>query len=220
MSVNKTEITVVLADDHELLRDGVRLALQKLKGIKLIGEAANGKQLCALVDELHPDVVITDIKMPLMDGIDATTLLKKKYPQLGIIALSMLDDQSLILDMLAAGANGYLVKNTSKEEFYEAITSVSEGKNYYCQTASQKISNHIHRNNRSSQRTVPSFTGRELDVMRLLAKGYSNKEIGNALSISARTIENYRQSIQKKSGCRNAVEISMYALKHGFVEMS
>lgn len=122
-----TTINIVLADDHELIRDGFGVLIKKMPDIKLIGEAKNGKELLEVVRELKPDVVVTDIKMPEMDGIEATKLLTKEFPEIGIIALSMFDEKNLIAEMFEAGAKGFLLKNAQKDEIIEAIKAVNRG---------------------------------------------------------------------------------------------
>src|SRR5215213_2604658 len=132
MSNHYLPIRVVLADDHEIFRDGFRVMLKKQDSVELIGEAGNGEELLEQVQELQPDIVITDIKMPKLDGINATKILAKKYPHIGVIALSMFDEENLIIDMLEAGAKGYLLKNAHKNEIIAAVESVFKNQIYYC----------------------------------------------------------------------------------------
>src|SRR5688500_15619300 len=140
-------VRIVLADDHEIFRDGFRVMLKKQSSIELVGEAENGVELLQLVDRLQPDVVVTDIKMPLMDGLEATKQLVKKYPEIGIIALSMFDEEHMIVEMLEAGARGYLLKNAHKNEIMAAVHDVHQKKNYYCnQTSSRLVSMIAHSN--------------------------------------------------------------------------
>src|SRR5438309_8320849 len=120
-------IQLILADDHRIYRDGLKLLLQDQQDIQLVGEAENGSQLLELVDRLYPDIVLTDIKMPLIDGVQASRLLHQRHPDVGIIALSFFSDDQLIVDMLEAGARGYLLKNTNKQELLQAVKVVYEG---------------------------------------------------------------------------------------------
>ena len=136
-------IRLVIADDHEIFRDGLALMLSKQHEIQLIGQAANGKELVALVNELQPDVVMTDVKMPFMDGIEATRFLLSQNTDLRIIALSMFDEENLIVDMLEAGAKGYLLKNADKQEILDAIQSVYDGKPYYCHHTTSRLASMI-----------------------------------------------------------------------------
>src|SRR5450755_1156875 len=135
----RNTISLVIADDHEIFRDGLALMLSKQNEISLVGQAGDGKELIALTEELHPDLVITDIKMPRMDGIEATRLLLKKNPDMKIIALSMFDEDNLIVEMLEAGARGYLLKNADKKEILEAIASVYDDQVFYCRHTSARL---------------------------------------------------------------------------------
>jgi two-component system response regulator NreC len=141
----QNSIRLLIADDHEIFRDGLALMLSKQQNIELVGQAANGRELVSLVNKLQPDVVMTDVKMPLMDGIEATRFLLGQFPDLKIIALSMFDEENLIVDMLEAGAKGYLLKNADKQEILDAIQSVFDEKNYYCHHTSSKLASLISR---------------------------------------------------------------------------
>ncbi len=129
-------IRIVIADDHEIFRDGFRIMLKKQTDIELVGEAADGNELIEIVEAMKPDIVLTDIKMPILSGIEAARIIKKKYPTMRIIALSMFDDDNLIIDMLESGAKGYLLKNTSKSEIVDAINMVYNDQFYYCRSTS------------------------------------------------------------------------------------
>ena len=132
-------IRLLIADDHEIFRDGLALMLAKQDNIELLGEAEDGRELITLAEQLQPDVILTDIKMPRMDGIEATRLLVQKLPDVKVIALSMFDEENLIVDMLESGAKGYLLKNADKHEILEAINSVYQDKVFYCKSTSAKL---------------------------------------------------------------------------------
>jgi len=132
-------IKLVIADDHEIYRDGLKIMLRRQPDIEVIGEAANGRELIALIERTKPDIVLTDIVMPVMDGIDATRLLRQQYPSINIIALSMFDQDNLIIEMLESGAKGYLLKNADKAEIIDAIKSVYKDIPYYCRSTSVKL---------------------------------------------------------------------------------
>src|SRR5690348_4606233 len=125
-------IRIILADDHEIFRDGFKAMIRKQPSVDLIGEASNGEELVEITRRLKPDVVVTDIKMPRMDGLQATKILCAEFPQMGIVALSMIDEENLIIDMMEAGAKGYLLKNAHKDEIIEAIKAVHNDQIYYC----------------------------------------------------------------------------------------
>lgn len=209
-------IRVIIADDHEIFRNGFKLLLRDQDDLELIGEAENGRQLLELVEANLPDLVITDIKMPVMDGVEATRALHELYPHLGIIALSMFNEDELVVDMLEAGARGYLLKNTNKNELLTAARAVHEGNVYYCSATSARLVEMIRdsRFNPYKHRARVQFTPRELDVIKLVCQEYTNKEIASALGLSSRTVESYKENIQEKIGAKNAVGIAMYAMKN------
>jgi DNA-binding NarL/FixJ family response regulator len=214
-------ITIIFADDHELMRDGFRTLTKKFNEIKLIGEAKNGRELVEMVAERKPDIVITDIRMPVMDGIEATRVIKQKFPRIGIIAFSMLEEEHLIIEMLEAGAMGYLIKNTSKKELIEAVTAVHNGKHYYCDQTSATLFTYFQKKERLDlvKPSLPEFTPRELEVLQLLCKGLKNKEIGHVLHISARTVETYREHVHQKTRAQTVAELVLWAVKHGYVKV-
>lgn len=216
MNFKKAPIRIILADDHEIFRDGFNVMLRKQTEVELIAEATNGLHLVNLVTKLQPDIVLTDIKMPDMDGIEATRKILEKFPHIGIIALSMFDDENLIIEMLEAGAKGYLIKNAHKNEIMEAIRTVYKQEVYYCNYTSHKLAKLIanSRFNPKSPADKPSFTSRELEIIRFICQEYSNKEISEALHLSVRTIEGYRESILQKTAARNSVGIVIYAIRH------
>lgn len=210
-------IRIIIADDHELLREGFHTMLRKQTDIELVGEAENGVQLLELAGKLQPDVIITDIKMPRMDGIEATRLLTERYPKIGVIALTIFDDDHLIMDMMDAGAKGYLVKNASKQEIVEAVKTVYEKENYYCRHTSVRLAEMIATKKRKELQKAkePKFTERETDIIKLICEGYINKEISRQLHLSIRTVEGYRRTIHEKMDVKNTAGIVVYAIQHG-----
>jgi DNA-binding NarL/FixJ family response regulator len=209
-------ISVVIADDHEIFRDGFRAMLKKYPEIKLVGEAENGKELIDIVNKLKPDVIFTDIKMPVMDGIEATKQLIKNDPYVHIVALSMFDEDTLIMEMLEAGAKGYMLKNAHKDEIIEAIHQVSLGETYYCKHTSEKLVKLIAKSsfNPYKKDPKPQFSEREMQIIKLICEQYANKEIAASLNLSVRTIEGYREKIQEKAKARNAAGIVIFAIKN------
>ena len=216
MSTNYLPIRIVLADDHEIFRDGFRVMLKKQPGVELIGEAPDGEELIKLVEELQPDVVVTDIKMPKMDGIQATKILTKRFNDIGVISLSMFDEENLIIDMLEAGAKGYLLKNAHKDEIIAAIEAVFQDQTYYCNHTSRKLTRMIAESSFNPNRRPvhPDFSERELKVIRFICQEFSNKEIALQLNLSVRTIEGYREKIQDKISARNTAGIVVYAIRN------
>ena len=212
----KYTIRLIIADDHEIFRDGLALMLSRQKDIVLLGQAANGKELIELTGQHQPDVIITDIKMPVMDGIQASKLILKNQPDVKIIALSMFDEETLIVDMLEAGAKGYLLKNAHKDEIIAAVEAVYNDQTYYCNHTSRKLTKMIADSSFNPNRrpVKPELSEKEINVMRLVCQEFSNKEIASQLKLSVRTIEGYREKIQEKINARNTAGIVVYAIKN------
>jgi DNA-binding NarL/FixJ family response regulator len=210
-------IKIVLADDHEIFRDGFKAMLKKQPSVELAGEASDGEELVELTRRVQPDVVVTDIKMPKMDGLQAVKIISKEFPNMGIIALSMIDEENLIVDMMEAGARGYLLKNAHKNEIVEAIKAVSNGNIYYCDGVSAKLTRMIAKSDKipfNKKSSRPELSQKEIDVIHLVCEEMTNKEIADRLNLSIRTIEGYRDRIQEKIGARNSAGIVVYAIRN------
>jgi DNA-binding NarL/FixJ family response regulator len=208
-------IKLIIADDHEVYRDGLKTLLARSKEIEVIGEASNGKELVILCKSMNPDIVLTDIMMPVMDGIEATTYLASSMPSVRVIALSMFNQDNLVLDMLKAGATGYLIKNANKDEILEAIQSVYRNIPYYCKSTSIKLARLIGGSQfgaKSKERI--SFTDKELSIIKLICQEKTSKEIGDQLFLSSRTVEEYRQRIRDKMEVKSTTGIVIYAIKN------
>ncbi|HEX6332848.1 MAG TPA: response regulator transcription factor [Flavisolibacter sp.] len=216
-----SKIRVIIADDHEMLRKGFHVLLRKQTDIEIIGEAADGRELLQKVRELEPDVVITDIQMPVMDGIEATRQLVKEYPYIGVLALTMFNEDHLIVSMLEAGARGYLLKNTNQFELAEAIKAIHNGGTYFCMTTSEKLKQMISNSqyNPARHHSRPQFTEKEIQVMELICEEYQNKEIADKMHLSVRTVENYRERIFEKTGAKTIAGITIYAIKNGYFKI-
>ena len=212
-------IRLAIADDHEIFRDGLALMLSKQQDVSLVGQAGNGRELLELVGAEQPDIVMTDIKMPVMDGIEATRLLLQKFPDLKIIALSMFDEENLIVDMLEAGARGYLLKNADKQEILEAINNVFEDKTYYCRHTSARLASMIVKSRFNPYRkTEPvSFNEREKEIIRMICQQCTTQEIGEKLFLSKRTVEGYRTKILEKMNVKNTAGVVIFALRHHLI---
>ena len=214
-------IRILIADDHELLREGFSLLLKKQKEIEIIDEASNGKDLLEKVRKQQPDVVVTDIQMPEMDGIEATKKIKEEFPQIEVIALTMFNEDHLIIDMLEAGAKGYLLKNTTKKELTEAIKAVHNGGTHFCSSTSEKLKGMIVQSvfNPYKKRPTETFSEREIEVMKLICQQLQNKEIADKLFISVRTVEGYREKIFEKTGSRTVAGVTIFAIKNGIYKI-
>jgi DNA-binding NarL/FixJ family response regulator len=214
------DIKLVIADDHEIFRDGFKLMLSKFPEIMLVGEAGNGRDLLELIEKENPDVILTDIKMPVMDGIEATKKIAELYPDKGIIGLSMYDDDELIIEMLEAGAKGYLIKNAGKDQIIEAIKTVYNDEPFYCKTTSHKLTQMIAKSrfNPYKKTEKAEFSEREKEIITGICDEMTNKEIGDKLFISVRTVEGHRLKILEKMNVKNTVGLVVYAIKNGIVK--
>jgi DNA-binding NarL/FixJ family response regulator len=210
--------TLLFADDHVLIREGFRTLIKDIPNIELLAEAANGEELFVLTKQLLPDVVITDIRMPVTDGIEATKRIKARFPDIKIIALSSYEEYGLITEALAAGASGYLNKDIDSHELRKAIDSVINGKNYYCPNTLTRLSSKVD----DVIKTPPPvpLTKRERELIPYIGKGMSNHEIAKLFHISKRTVESHRWHLQEKLGLKTPVAIALYAIQHGIMTKS
>ena len=215
----RTSISLVIADDHEIFRDGLALMLSKQDTVKLVGQAGDGLELMRMVDETRPDMVLTDIKMPRMDGIVAAKQLLQKHPGLKIIALSMFEEEDLIVEMLEAGARGYLLKNADKKEILDAIVTVDQGNIFYCKHTTARLASLIVKSKFDQQKKSPGalFTDREREIVRLICRQHTAQEIGEMLFLSKRTVEGYRTRILEKMDVKNTAGVVIFALKHSII---
>lgn len=199
------KITVLLVDDHSLVLDGLKARLQRSGKIEVIGEANDGRSGIDEAKHLKPDVVVMDINMPDMNGIEATEILLEQNNNLKLLILSIHDDREYILDVARAGAKGYLLKSTSEEEMIAAIQAVHNGGTHYSREVAEIL---------LQQHNTSTLTGREQTIIGLLANGYSSKEMAEELNISVRTIETHRRNIKKKLGMNSTSSLIRYALEY------
>lgn len=213
-------IRIAIADDHTIFREGFKLLLKNQQELELVGEAEDGKELLEVAATQQPDVLIIDIKMPVMDGIATCKEIRKRFPHMKVIALSMFNDDNLIVDMLEAGAKGYLLKNTNKQELLQATKTVFEGSTYYCTATSNKLAKMIAESKFNPYRIQPvqKFTPRETDIIKLICQQFTNKEIAVMLGLSHRTVESHREKIQEKTEAKNVIGVVIYAIKHNIFQ--
>jgi len=187
--------------------------------ISLAGQAENGKELIELAQKVQPDIVLTDIRMPHMDGIQATRLLLQKFPDMKIIALSMFDEDNLIVDMLEAGAKGYLLKNADKREILEAIQTVYRDSIFYCRHTSARLASMIVKSKFDplKKKKECSFSEREIEIIKLICRQNTAQQIGDQLFLSKRTVEGYRVRIMEKMDVKNTAGVVIFALKNNLV---
>lgn len=212
------KINVIVVDDHELFRKGVIMVLRKMENVEVVGEASNGKDFLALLNSRHANVVFMDIKMPLMNGIEATVEAMSRWPELKIIALSMFGEEEYLHKMINAGAKGFLLKNSSIEEIEQAIELVIAGKNCYSNDLLGYFTNKFIDNNSVGDDSL-KLTNREIEVLKLVAHGLTNLEIADKLFISKRTVDAHKANLISKTGSRNIVELLVYSIKNKIVEV-
>ncbi|WKK87837.2 response regulator transcription factor [Marivirga arenosa] len=218
--INKNQVNVFLVDDHQIVRNGIRALLSDNENINIIGEAANGKEAITSMQENASKikVVIMDISMPEMDGVETTRYLKKHFPKLNVLALSIHDDEPYIVSMLEAGALGYILKTTEKKELIQAVCSVAKGKSYFDKESSVKLAHHFtSKNNTKENSKSTSFihlTKREKEVLTLIAAEFTNTEIAKKLFLSPRTVDSHRRNLLQKLNAKNTAGLVKYALTH------
>jgi DNA-binding NarL/FixJ family response regulator len=210
--IKKTRLVIV--DDHQLIIDGIKALLRDEESIQIVGEASNGKEAIEVIDLLETDVVLLDIDMPVMDGIETSKILHQKYPKLAIIILSMHAEKGLIKNLVEIGVKGYLLKNSSRAEILKALNEVMEGNSYFSPEVTLSLLNKSIENGR--RQAEINLTDREEEVLCLIASGFTNKEIGEKLFISHRTVDTHRTNLMKKLDVNNLAGLVSYAIKHGF----
>lgn len=213
-------IRVILADDHRIVREGLRGLLQKLPDMEVIAEAEDGRNTVKLVQEMSPDVVIMDVTMPDMNGIEATRQIVGASPAVKVIALSMHADRRFVTGMLNAGARGYLLKNCALEELAQAIRRVVSGHSYLSPTIVDVVVPTVGQPPEKTEGPgLDTLTTREREVLQLLAEGRSVKEIAAHLTLSIKTIETYRQQIMNKLDIHTIAELTKYAIREGIISL-
>lgn len=207
-------IKIIIADDHPIFREGLTTMLNRQEEIELIGEASSGLEVLSLMEKQLPDVIIMDILMPGLNGIETTKRIRDLYPAVEVLALSMSEQETSITGMLAAGARGYLLKNAGKEEVLNAIKTAAMHKPYFCEGSSKKLSR-ITRTGRTARQTDQTirFTAEEIEVIKCISRGLTNKEIAHLLRMRKRTVEGWRSRIMRKLDVKGAAGIVVYALK-------
>jgi DNA-binding NarL/FixJ family response regulator len=208
---------VLIADDHQMFVDGLKSLLEDVDEICVVGEAKNGQEVLALCDHEDVDLVIMDINMPVMDGIQASRELSKKHPLVKILGLSMYNDRDYISDMLKAGALGYILKNTGKEGLLKAITTLQSGSNYLGEEVSKTLLNSFMKNTQMEQ-LIEKISEREKEVLDCIASGLTTNEIADKLFISKNTVETHRKNLLYKLKARNTAELVNNAYKQRLIQ--
>ena len=214
-------IKVAIADDHALFRTGVKTSLSQRKDIQMIAEAENGMQLLNLLKHMKPDVVLLDIHMPIMDGYTTLPEIKKLYPEMKVIMLSMNNDPSIITKMMEIGANSYLTKESDSETIYQAIRTCFEQEFFFNDLTNKALLNGL-RTKRPAEALAPevNLTDKEVTILKLMCDEKSTKEIAEMVDLSPRTVEAIRDKLKTKTGVKSMAGLVMYAVKAGIVEQA
>ena len=215
-------IDVILADDHKIIRDGIKALLTPQTGIRVVAEAANGSEVLEFLSHTPAHVVVIDANMPVMDGFEATRNIRESYPEVYVLMLSMLDHENYVNKGIEAGASGYILKNTGKDEIIHAIQMVAAGHKFICAEISlnllKKFSLHSSKSVSFTSKLPGDLSKREVEVLQLIAEGYTNAEIAEKLFTSKRTIESHRQNLLDKTNSNNTATLIKYAVSQGLIE--
>jgi len=217
--VERKAIRILLADDHNIMRRGLRLLLERQPGFEVVAEAADGREAAERAEATRPDIVILDIAMPNMGGIEAAQRIRALLPQAAIVILSMHSDEGYVLRALKVGAKGYLLKDSAESDLIDAIKAVSEGKAFFSPEISKILVEDYVRDmrKRGAEDSYELLTSREREILHLLAEGKSNKDIATLLDLSLYTVETHRRNLQDKLNLHSLAELILYAVRKGVI---
>jgi DNA-binding NarL/FixJ family response regulator len=213
------EIRILLADDHTVVRKGLRLLLETQPGFKVIADAANGRDAVTLAEKLAPDVVVMDVAMPTLNGIEAARQITAKHPQVAVVFLSMHSDEGYVLKALKAGARAYLLKDSAEYDLINAVKAVTEGKAFFSPAISKMLVEDYMRQmqERAVEDSYELLTTREREILQLLAEGKNNKDVASILNLSLYTVETHRSNIFQKLNLHSGAELILYAIRKGVI---
>lgn len=214
------KIRVLIADDHTIVREGIRMILSAQPDIEVVGEAANGQEAIDLTRKLRPDVVVMDISMPGVSGINATKAIKAEMPEVNVLALTMHEDETYVFQLLKAGASGYVLKRGAASDLVNAVRAASKGEAFlYPSVAKAVVQDYLQRVEAGEERERwDGLTQREREILKLIAEGYTNREIAQKLYISVKTVQTHRAHILEKLGLHDRTELVRYAIRKGLIE--
>jgi two-component system, NarL family, response regulator NreC len=213
------QIRILLADDHTIIRSGLRLLLEQQPDFKVVAEASDGREAVELVSKHHPEIAVLDIGMPQLNGIEATQQITSKEPQTHVVILSMHTDESYVLRALKAGASAYILKNSAEADLIRAVRSVAEGKSFFSPAISKMLLEDYVRQLRDKhvEDSYDLLTSREKEVLQLIAEGRTNKEVANLLNLSVYTVDAHRGNILQKLNLHGVPELILYAVRKGII---
>jgi len=213
------KLRILLADDHQLMRSGVRLMLERESDLSVVGEASDGREAVSLAKTLKPDVVVMDIGMPNLNGIEAAHQMTQENPEQAIVIVSMHSDESYVLRALKAGARGYLLKDSAEADLIKAVHVVYAGKSFFSPAVSKVLlDDYVRKLKRSgAEDAYDLLTPREREVLQLIAEGKSNKDIANLLNLSVYTVESHRSNLMEKLNLKGLPELILYAVRRGII---
>ena len=218
----KAKIQVLLADDHTVIREGLRVLIEASGDIKVIGEADTGRQAVTLAKKLLPHVVVIDVAMPLLNGLEATRQILREVPAIKVLVLSSYSDDDYVHQFIEAGAMGYLVKQTAAQDLLKAIREAFKGNAFFSPSISKRLLDQYRdafMHGGKIKQETSGLTSRETEVLQLIAEGYANKQIADELSISVKTVEKHRQQLMEKLNLHDVASLTRYAIAKGIVEV-
>ena len=216
------QIAVLLVDDHTVVRQGLRALLESESDLKVVGEAHNGRQAVRLAKKTLPDVVVMDVAMPVLNGIEATRQISKLLPSARVLGLTSYGDDEYVTQLMQAGASGFLIKQTAADDLLKAIRQVKQGKTYFSAAVAKRLREHKSVLLTDGPHAAKSgeLTSRESEVLQLIAEGFANKQVAAELSISIKTVEKHRQQVMNKLDIHDVAGLTRYAISRGWVESS
>jgi DNA-binding NarL/FixJ family response regulator len=217
-AVNGKILDVIIVDDHSLFRNGLKILLTTTGQFKVVAEAENGKEFLDLLTHIQPDIVLMDIDMPVLDGIEATKEALKKYPNLKVITLSMFGEEEYYYKMIEAGVKGFLLKNSDINEVKNALITVYQGGKYFSQELLYNVVKNI-RSSHKEQELSEALSEREIEVLIQICNGLSNNEIADNLHISKRTVDKHRANLLDKTNSKNTAHLVMFAIKNKLIDI-
>ena len=215
-----SKIKIAIADDYKIYRDGLKVGLSADENLEVVAEADNGEDLLKLLEQYTPDVILMDLKMPIMDGMEATKVVRKKYPAIKVLVITMYEDDKFIIHLMENGANGYLLKNTEPEEIRKSIYSVHENGYYFNDVVNKALLKKLvlKNNLKPSFNQNVELSEREMEVLKLICEEKTAAEIGKEIFLSPRSVEGIRQRLIEKVGVRNTAGLVMFAVKNAIVD--